>query len=231
MATKKEIKKILVVAAHPDDEVLGCGATLAKYSSEGHQLRVVFLTDGVGSRKNHDQESFLIDERRKSAELAANILGVDSIKFGDYPDNSLDSVPLLEVINFVEAEVANFRPDVVLTHYTSDLNVDHRIVNQAVITATRPQANSNVKSVLCFEIPSSTEWQFSESYPSFKPNWFVDITSFWEKKVMALQAYSLEMRPFPHPRSYIGIESLSKWRGATIGAMAAEAFIMMRHIE
>jgi LmbE family N-acetylglucosaminyl deacetylase len=225
MSTNK--KRILVVAAHPDDEVLGCGGTIAKHSEMGDLVNVVFLTDGVGSRSNvgmHELES-----RRRSAEAVRQILGINHIKFGEFSDNKLDELPLIEIIKFIETEITSFKPDVVYTHSSLDLNIDHQIANRAVITATRPQKNCSVNTILCFETLSSTEWYFSDLIPAFKPNWFENITETFNKKIKAIEAYHAELRDWPHPRSVQGITHLASLRGGTVGVEAAEAFMLLRH--
>jgi LmbE family N-acetylglucosaminyl deacetylase len=226
------MKSVLVVAAHPDDEVLGCGGTLAKLADEGRAIYVAFLADGVLSRpadKKKHQEALRL--RRAAAQKACGLLGVKSVSFGDFPDNRMDTVALLDITKRVEAQIAEHRPEMVFTHHAGDLNVDHRLTHQAVVTACRPQSGHPVKTVLCFEVPSSTEWQLSGSAPVFAPNWFVDISGTLDRKLAALDAYSAELRPWPHPRSRRGAEHLARWRGATVGADAAEAFMLGRKLE
>lgn len=222
---------ILIVAAHPDDEVLGCGGTLAKLAAEGAEVNIAFLADGVGARV---PELALAAEglqrRRGAALLAMRILGASSVDFGDLPDNRLDTVPLLDITRRVEELIDRYRPATVFTHHAGDLNIDHRRVHQAVTTACRPQRGHPVRTLLCFEVPSSTEWQPPGSGVPFAPTWFVDIGATLEKKLTALDAYADELRDWPHPRSRQGIESLARWRGATIGCEAAEAFMLARNL-
>jgi LmbE family N-acetylglucosaminyl deacetylase len=218
---------ILVVAAHPDDEVLGCGGYIALRARAGDEVSVIFLSDGVSSRDVSEERS-LIEVRREAAKSAAKILGVTSLTFGDLPDNKLDAVPLLEVIKVVEKAIAISKPHVILTHFGGDLNIDHRIANQAVVTACRPVSNQIVKQVMFFEIPSSTEWQIPIDEEAFVPNWFEDISTTLKIKTAALAAYSMEIRDWPHPRSIRAIEHLAHWRGATCGVDAAEAFMLGR---
>ena len=223
---------VLVVAAHPDDEVLGCGGTMAKMSSEGFSVHVAFLADGVSSRN----ESRSINKRklalrRRAARTACRLLGAKSVSFGDYSDNSMDSMPLLKVIKRVESLITEFAPRIILTHHVGDLNVDHQVVHRAVITACRPQGSNPVKSIRCFEVVSSTEWQTPTCGQPFAPDWFVDISETLKNKLAAFEAYADELREWPHPRSLNGVEALARWRGATIGAKAAEAYVLARHIE
>ena len=225
-------RSILVLAAHPDDEVLGCGGTIAKLSDEGAIVHVGFLGDGVLSRigANAQQKLELID-RRVAAKKACKILGVKSLTFSEFPDNRLDTIPLLEIIRVVELLIEKHHPDMVFTHHSGDVNIDHRRLHEAVVTACRPQQGHPVKTILCFEVPSSTEWQLPGSAPAFTPNWFVDISKTIDRKMAALEAYASELRDCPHPRSRRGVEHLAHWRGATIGVNAAEAFMLGRKLQ
>lgn len=221
----------LVIAAHPDDEVLGCGGTVARMTEEGVVVHIAFLADGVGARESHPGLARSpLSERRAAAKKAADILGAASVNFDDLPDNQLDSVPLLTVVQRVEMLIAKHRPATVMTHHAGDLNVDHRLVHEAVMTACRPQRGHPVRTLLCFEVPSSTEWQPAGSDVPFAPNWFVDISGTLQRKLAALEAYAMEMRDWPHPRSMTGVEHLARWRGATVGCEAAEAFILARAV-
>ncbi|MCG3110388.1 MAG: PIG-L family deacetylase [Candidatus Manganitrophus sp. SB1] len=225
------MQSILVIAAHPDDEVLGCGGTIAKLADKGAIIHVTFLADGVFSRsaeKTKQQEA--LRSRRAAAQAACNTLRVKSVSFGDFPDNRMDSVALLEITQEVEKSIAEHRPDTVFTHHAGDLNIDHRLAHQAVVTACRPQSGHPVKTILCFEVPSSTEWQLPGSAPVFAPNWFEDISGVLDRKLAALNAYAAELYAWPHPRSRQGVESLARWRGAIVGANAAEAFMLGRHL-
>ncbi len=222
---------VLVIAAHPDDEVLGCGGTLAKWVDAGASVHVAFLADGVFSRSGEPQaQQAQLAERRSAARTACGILGVHSVSFGDFPDNRMDTVALLDIAQAVEALVREHLPDTVLTHHAGDVNVDHRLLHEAVVTACRPQAGHPVKTILCFEIASSTEWQLPASAQPFAPNWFVDISATFARKMDALQTYSEELREWPHPRSLQGVAHLAHWRGATVGVDAAEAFILGRRL-
>lgn len=224
-------RTILVVAAHPDDEVLGCGGTLAKFAIQGAAVTVSFMSDGVTSRPD-DQAAHQrqLNERRAAAARAAAILGVENVTFGEFPDNRMDSIALLDITRSIEALIARIKPDTVLTHHAGDLNIDHRRVHEAVVTACRPQTGHPVRTLLCFEVPSSTEWQLGGDGPPFLPNWFEDITGTFERKLAALDAYQSELREWPHPRSRKAVEHLAHWRGATVGAHAAEAFMLGRRL-
>ncbi|MDD2914470.1 MAG: PIG-L family deacetylase [Gallionella sp.] len=225
------MKSILIIAAHPDDEVLGCGGTIAKLANQGAIIHAAFLADGVSSRTGEDKLGRgVLDARREAAQKSCDILHINSLSFGDFPDNRMDAVALLDIIREVERLIDLYRPDTILTHHSGDLNVDHRRVHEAVATACRPQCGHPVKTLLCFEVPSSTEWQLSGSAPFFAPNWFVDISDTLDRKFAALDAYAAELRDWPHPRSRQGVEHLARWRGATVGAEAAEAFVLGRQL-
>lgn len=227
-------RSALVVAAHPDDEVLGCGGTIARLTEAGVRVDVAFVADGVTSRTDDRP-----DEKQSAAEIAARgaaaaeacrMLGVSSVSFGNFPDNRLDSVPLLQIAKRIEQLLAEHRPDTLLTHFGGDVNIDHRRVHEAAIVACRPQRGHCVRTLLFFEVPSSTEWQPPGVMPAFAPNWFVDVSASLARKLAALQAYKAELRDWPHPRSPQAVEHLAKWRGASIGVDAAEAFVLGRQL-
>jgi LmbE family N-acetylglucosaminyl deacetylase len=224
--------RVLVVAAHPDDEVLGCGGTIAWHADQGHEVAIHIMAEGATSRTDVPDRLAMAAELeglRRSAREAAALLGA-SISFGGYADNRMDSVDLLDVIKSVERVIAEFRPERIYTHHSGDVNIDHSIVHHAVVTACRPVPRHSVRSLLFFETPSSTEWQPAPSGAVFAPNWFVSIETTIEKKLDALKAYESEMREFPHPRSLVAIEHLARWRGASAGVNAAEAFMLGRLI-
>ena len=225
-------KSILILAAHPDDEVLGCGGTIAKLVDEGAIVHIAFLADGVFSRSNINinQEIELIS-RRSAAEKACEILGVKSVSFGDFPDNRMDTISLLSITQVVEGLIVEHQPEIVFTHHFGDLNIDHRRLHQAAVTACRPQQNNPVRTLLSFEVPSSTEWQTPGGASGFIPNWFVDISKTLDQKLAAVEAYASELRAWPHPRSLEGIRHLAGWRGATVCVDAAEAFMLVRTVQ
>ena len=229
------MSSVLVVVAHPDDEVLGCGGTIARYARDGRPVHVAMLADGIGARLPNAaltsaDDTAALQRRRAAAEQAGAILGVASTTFGDFPDNRMDTVPLLEIARAVEHLVAMYQPAIVLTHHAGDVNIDHRRIHEAVVTACRPQPGHPVRTVLTFEVASSTEWQFPASAPVFAPSWFVDISDTLEVQQAALAAYVDELRPWPHPRSPEALRDRARWRGASIGVEAAEAFMLGRHI-
>ena len=221
---------VLVVAAHPDDEVLGCGGAIAKHAQSGEDVAVCFLSDGVTSRESEADNAPELHRRRAAALEAAAILGVAEVRFGALPDNRMDSVDLLTIARAVEAHILEFAPATIYTHFAGDLNVDHRLTHEAVMTACRPQPTSGVVTVLQFETTSSTEWRAPSASFAFQPDWFVDIDATLDTKLEALDAYAEELRAWPHARSREALEHLARWRGATIGRAAAEAFVLARHI-
>lgn len=224
--------RVLVVVAHPDDEVLGCGGTIAWHADQGHEVLIYIMAEGATSRfaaPDRNAISSELEGLRKSAIQAAAILGATVI-FGNYADNRMDSVDLLDVIKSVESVVDEFRPDKIYTHHVGDINIDHQIVHKAVVTACRPLPGQVVRSLLFFEVPSSTEWQSPATGLTFAPNWFVSIDTTLERKIQALKAYEVEMRDFPHSRSITAVEHLAGWRGACAGVLTAEAFMLGRMI-
>jgi LmbE family N-acetylglucosaminyl deacetylase len=226
-------KKILVIAAHPDDEVLGCGGAIAKHAKAGDEVHVVIMAEGSTSRSPQRDKELHKDALSKLAEVArqANaLLGAASVTLHGLPDNRMDSLDRLDVIKLVEGEVARVQPEIVYTHCAGDLNIDHRIVHESVLTACRPLPGHSVKCLLFFEVASSTEWMPPQSGPGFAPNWFVDISDTADLKLKALNLYQSEMRPWPHARSLQGVEHLMRWRGASMGVEAAEAFVLGRGI-
>lgn len=221
---------ILVVAAHPDDEVLGCGGAIARHVAQGDRVRVVIMAEGLTSRTD-SRNSPELAELNLAAQKANAILGVSELRLMGLPDNRLDTLDRLSVIQKIESVIDLWRPSVIYTHHAGDVNVDHQVVHHAVVTACRPQRSHPVSTLLFFEVPSSTEWQTPGSGEPYQPNWFVDISDSLERKLQALTAYSGEMRGWPHPRSLQGVEYLARWRGATIGANAAEAFVLGRQVQ
>ena len=224
------MKKILVVVAHPDDEVLGCGGTIARLASEGNYVYTMILGEGVTSRdskRDRTKRENEIAELRKQAENANKILGVKKVYTYGFQDNRFDTVSLLDIIKTIEKIKENIKPDIVFTHYYGDLNIDHQITFKAVMTAFRPIKGESVKEIYSFEIPSSTEWNvLSSTY--FTPDYFVNINKSLEIKINALKEYKTELRDFPHPRSLKAIELNAKHWGVKMGFEAAEAFKTIR---
>ncbi len=219
------MKTILVVAAHSDDEALGCGGTIARHVAEGDAVYAVFLADGISSRS--EAGSAELKQRMQAAESARKILGITKSFYLGLPDNRLDSLPLIEVVQPLEKIIADLKPQVIYTHHYGDLNIDHRIAHQAVMTACRPLPGSTVKEIYAFQVMSSTEWNSPGAMP-FLYNYAIDIDSYLSVKVSALNAYALEMREYPHSRSVSHIIALAQHNGAANGFMAAEVFMLIR---
>jgi LmbE family N-acetylglucosaminyl deacetylase len=216
------MSKILVIAAHPDDEVLGCGGTIARLADEGHEVQILILGEGATSRD--DGSATEVEQLRADARRAAQILGAVNVRFASLPDNRFDSVALLDVIKQIEAVIEEFQPEVVYTQHGGDLNVDHQITFRAVMTAVRPMQGSCVRALFAYEVASSTEWAFQKFEPVFRPSRFVDITATLEKKIEAMAAYEAESRPAPHPRAPEVLRAMAVVRGSAAGLKAAEAF-------
>lgn len=223
---------VLIVAAHPDDEVLGCGGTIARHRRAGDQVAVLIMADGITSRTaDAGATAQAIEERRRSARRANEILGVSDLTLLSYPDNRMDATALLDIVQDIEKLVARCRPGTVYTHHRGDVNIDHARVHDAVIAACRPQPGHSVRRLLFFETPSSTEWRPPDPGSIFCPNWFTDISATLPSKLEAMGAYAAELRDFPHPRSNKAVEHLARWRGASVGLAAAEAFQLGRLIQ
>lgn len=223
----------LILAAHPDDEVLGCGGTMARLAGEGHAVHVVIMAEGATSRdpvRDRSTRAGELSGLAAAAHRAGEVLGVASVELLAFPDNRMDSLDRLDIVKTVEALVARHAPDTVFTHHAGDVNIDHRRLHEAVVTACRPQPGHPVRRLLFFEVASSTEWQPPGSAPAFHPAVFVDIADTLERKLTALAAYAAEMRPWPHSRSPEAVTHLARWRGASAGRAAAEAFMLGRAI-
>lgn len=220
-------KTVLVVAAHTDDEALGCGGTIARHVAEGDIVHAVFLADGVTSR--HSTTSEELEQRNVAAERAHKILGISKIYMLGFPDNRMDSVPLLDIVQKLEGVFDAVKPEVVYTHHCGDLNVDHRTSHNAVLTVCRPIPGASVKEVYAFEVLSATEWNTPGEAP-FIPNVFVDISDYLETKMDALTEYGLEMRAKPHSRSLSNVSRLAEFRGNCVGRSAAEGFVLIRNL-
>ena len=224
--------KILVIAAHPDDEVLGAGGTIARKAREGHDVYIAIMGEGITSRFHENQqiEKTMLDTLGDHSREAAKLLGARDIHLYNLPDNRFDTIPLLDIIRLIEELIERISPEVIYTHHGGDLNVDHSILHRAVLTATRPLHPQPVREVYAFEIPSSTEWSFQSIEPHFHPNTFVNISNTLTVKIEALSYYESEIRTFPHPRSPEALRAIAKRWGCVVGYEAAEAFELMRAI-
>ena len=221
---------ILCVAAHPDDEILGVGGTLARHVSEGDDVHVCILSDGVTSRygdKNSAQDE--ITQRHDRARAACKTIGA-TVSFHNFPDNSFDTVPMLDIVQTIESEIDAHNPDIVYTHHYGDLNIDHELTCRATVTATRPLTDSQVDRVLAYETLSASEWSVPNSQNAFQPTSFIDISSYIDTKLNALSAYESELRDSPHPRTIESVRKNAVLWGAKSGVEAAEPFEVLREV-
>lgn len=219
---------VLVIAAHPDDDVLGCGGAVARHAAAGDTVETVIVAEGATSRAGAGEAT--PETLRAAAAKAAGILGSAPPRFLGLRDNRLDSVDLLDIVQALEAVIAEVEPTLVYTHHGGDLNIDHRIVFEAALTACRPVPGATVKRFYYFETLSSTEWAAPSIGPSFRPQRYVGIAETLPAKLAALECYQVEMRDFPHARSIEAIEALARSRGAQAGLAAAEAFEVIREL-
>jgi LmbE family N-acetylglucosaminyl deacetylase len=216
--------KVLVVAAHPDDELLGVGGTIASHVAKGDQVRVAVMCEGFSSRYNPDWDG----EVRRQANEAARILGVTDLVLGNLPDQQLETLLLCDVAKKIGQLIEESQPELVYTHFGGDINRDHRILTEAVLVAARPYSAPLVKEILMFETPSSTEWGSPPLTTSFQPNVYVDISEFLEQKIKAFSCYSAEVRESPHPRSLQALADRARYWGSVINRRSAEAFVLVR---
>ncbi|MCT8977412.1 PIG-L family deacetylase [Clostridium sp. CX1] len=225
------MEKILVIAAHPDDEILGCGGTIKRLIDEGNEAYSLILSDGTTSRHGNLTEVVLeeIKNRLKQSQAAAKIIGYKELFFCQFVDNSFDKDTLLDIVKAIEKYIVLLKPSIIFTHHYGDLNIDHQRTFQAVQTASRPMVNCPVKELYCFETFSATEWSFIDK-DKFVPNYFVNIETTLKDKLQAIKCYKSELRQFPHPRSIEGLETAARRWGTVIGCNYAEAFELVRKI-
>lgn len=228
-------KKILVVVAHPDDELLGLGAAIHKLINEKNcQVRAIILGEGITSRsdkRNPIKWSKELKIHKQNIEEARKIIGYESLGTYDFPDNRFDSVALLDLIKVIEKEKKDFKPEIIFTHHGGDLNIDHQRTFEAVVTATRPMEDEIVKTIITFETPSGTEWRASTDPNHFVPDIFVEISEENLKaKINAMECYKFEKRKYPHPRSPEALTIISKRNGIQVGCQYAEVFMLVRTI-
>lgn len=229
------MKKIMIVVAHPDDELLGLGATMHKWIIEKRILtHVIILGEGITSRSDVRDIDIWKDELKKhhqNIKQACEEIGYHSVHTYNFSDNRFDSHEFLDIVKIVEKEKIEFSPDIIFTHHSGDLNIDHRLTFQAVITATRPMEKEKVKTIVTFETPSGTEWQASNDPDKFSPNMYVEVTKAdIDAKIKGMESYEFERREYPHPRSPEALELLSRMRGVQVGVNYAEAFQIIRTI-
>ncbi len=225
------MKNVLVFAAHPDDELLGLGGTVRRLVNEGVTVRAIIMAEGITSRsESRDQaDKNELAELKEDAQRAAEIVGYQSIEFCGLPDNRMDGMELLDVIKIVSKYVEKYHPDTIFTHHHGDLNIDHRITCEAVLTACRPVGDNKVKRIYGFETPSSTEWNYTYGEP-FTPNVYFDVSKTLEAKVQGMACYRSESTVYPHPRSPEALRALGKYRGSNVGFEMAEGFLLLREL-
>ena len=226
-------QKFLVIAAHPDDEVIGCGGTIARLVREGKDVHIVILANGLTSRARREEQNSveLLKHHHQRAQQAGSLIGASSVRVLGFPDQKLDTLPLLEITQAIEQEIERVQPDAIFTQHGGDLNQDHVITYRATLTATRPMAGGCVRCVYAYEVPSSTEWSFQRFAPHFQPSVFFDIADTLEIKIAAMQIYQSEARDFPHPRSSRALQAIAQRWGSVVGLNAAEAFEFVREIK
>lgn len=223
------MKQVLVIAAHPDDELLGVGGTIRRLADSGASVRALILAEGITSRS---EQRDLADPAElqalvQCAERAAAVIGYQSIDLCRLPDNRMDSMDLLDVIKTITPYIERYAPDTIFTHHHGDLNIDHRITCEAVLTACRPTKGQGVKRIYAFETPSSTEWNYYTT-ETFAPNVYFDVTASIEAKLEAMRCYTSELPDAPHPRSLEALRALAYTRGSQSGYPYAEAFMLLR---
>ena len=219
-------KNILVVSAHPDDEVLGLGGTLKHHTVIGDSVSILIIAS-IGSTRYDKKTIQLI---KNSALKSANHLGIDDVRFSDLNDQMLDSLPLITITKQIEKVINDVKPHIIYTHHFGDINRDHQIVHDATLTAARPYSTPFVEKIISYETPSSTEWSNTSIEKCFTPNMFTDISIFLEDKLKAVSEYSTELQPYPHPRSLEALENRAKYWGSIIGVRAAEPFVLVREL-
>lgn len=228
---KLSIGSVLVVVAHPDDETIGLGGTIARHVDEGRRVYALALTDGVSARGAKHTAKSEARKRARAAHRAASCLGFSWLSMEALPDNALDTIPLIKIVKMIERSKREISPSLVYTHFPFDLNIDHQIVCQAVMTAFRPQPGEACLEIRACEVSSSTDFGAAIAPVPFTPSIFVDIETTWLRKLRALKAYETEMRPYPHSRSYEGLEALARMRGVSVGLPMAEGFQLLRRLE
>lgn len=228
-------KRIMVVVAHPDDEILGLGATMNRLTKENAtETKVVILGEGLTSRSEQrelEKWKNQLKKHKANIQAAKEIIGYNTVKTYDFPDNRFDDVPLLDIIKVVEKEKVNFKPHIIFTHHGGDLNIDHRITFQSVITAARPLENESVESIITFPTSSGTEWQASTEPHRFVPNFFIEVSKEnIDNKIAAMESYEFEKREYPHPRSPESLIAMARNYGSSVGTIYAEAFCVVRNL-
>lgn len=220
--------KILIIAPHPDDEVLGCGGTIKKYVSRGNEIFLCIVTKAY----TPDWSGDFIKNREEEIKCAKNSLGIKEVVFLGLPTVKLDTVPQKELNDSISECIKNINPDIVFVPFHGDINKDHKLVSEATLVAVRPKPGLSVKKVYCYEVLSETEWAkpAQKIEDVFIPNFYEDISDYLNDKLKAMECYKSELKDYPHPRSLEGIKVLAQKRGTECGTKAAEAFILLREV-
>ena len=225
------MKTALVIAAHPDDEVLGCGGTVARLSAEGVKCHLLIVTDGSSSQyRDSDHLHEIIESKKLETKNCADLLGFKSIHYGELPDMKLDTTPHIRINQVIEEVIDKVQPDTVFTHFWGDVNCDHQNVYKSTLVAVRPVLGQVVREVYCYRVPSSTEWTPNKADTMFMPNCFVDIEKYAEQKYNAFACYLTELREYPHPRSVQYLRENDKVVGLRVGLLVAEEFVLLRKL-
>jgi len=226
------MKRVLIIAAHPDDEVLGMGGTIAKLVKEGNVVDVLIVTDGSSSQyRDSDHLAEIIEDKKKETRNCADVLGIRDIYYGELPDMKLDTTPHIRINRVIEDVIDKVQPDSVFTHFWGDVNCDHQNVYKSTLVAVRPVLGQVVRELYCYRVPSSTEWTPNKADTMFMSNYFVDIQEFTEQKYNAFACYSTELRDYPHPRSVQYLRENDKVVGLRVGMFAAEEFVLLRKLD
>ncbi len=219
---------VLVVVAHPDDEVLGLGATIALHTAQDDDVYVCTLSEGASAQY---PDPDMIRVRREASEVAARILGVKGTVYHGLPDSRMEAVPHIEINAIIEQHIQDIKPEIVFTHFSGDTDLDHQRAYQSTIVATRPKLGSPIKRVLCYEVLGQTHWNGIGVDTAFVPNVYVDVSEFLHKKIEAMKSYTSEIGLYPHPRSLEAIDALARFRGILCGTIAAEGFLLIREVQ
>jgi LmbE family N-acetylglucosaminyl deacetylase len=226
------MRHVLIIAAHPDDEVLGTGGTIAKLSSRGVECHLLIVTDGSSAQyRDSDHLQEIIAAKKLETKNCADMLGFKSIHYGELPDMKLDMTPHIAINQIIEKVIEEVRPDTVFTHFWGDVNKDHQEVYKSTLVAVRPVFGQVVKELYCYRVPSSTEWTPNKADTMFLPNYFVDIHQYAEQKYKAFACYSTELRDYPHPRSVQYLRETDKSAGLRVGLPSAEEFMLLRKLD
>ncbi|MBQ0016866.1 MAG: PIG-L family deacetylase [Bacteroidales bacterium] len=226
------MNKILVIAAHPDDEVLGMGGTIAKLAAQGCEVNVLIVTDGSSSQYSESANlAEIIEAKKQETWACARTLGVKNVYYGELPDMKLDTVPHITINKVIESVIDQLQPDTVFTHFWGDVNQDHVNVYKSTMVAVRPVQGQGVKELYCYRVPSSTEWTPCKGDSMFMPNCFVDISDFAQQKYEAFGKYATELRNYPHPRSVQHLQELDVAHGLEVGMGSTETFVLLRKLD